>query len=105
MFFFQIEKHKDLFQSVFWNKAPITFIIVAVCLITLFIIFGVTGDLFVWVENQRWLIYLFMTLFISVFYLIVISFVSKYNNLPPKSIIKVSFYGTFLFIVISIFLI
>ncbi|CDQ20840.1 hypothetical protein SAMN05192559_10823 [Halobacillus karajensis] len=99
---FQNKKYEgNIFKSNFWRSAPFIFVIAETLLIVLFIVFGVTGDLFVWVENQRWIIYLFMTSFILILYLAVVSIVARFNE-SSQSILKVSFYGSFLFLIISI---
>jgi len=49
MFFFQIKKRDNFFKNDFWKKAPFIFIVSEIFLVVLFISFGVTGDLFIWV--------------------------------------------------------
>lgn len=102
---FQInKKESNIFNTSFWRKAPIFFGGCLLLLCGVFLYFGLKSGDFSFVEEIRWIIYIFLTLFISFSYLLAVSIAAKFND-SPKSVIKISFWGTFVTLIISIFLV
>lgn len=100
----QLKKSSDqIFQHKFWRNGIKVFGLSLVILIFVILWFGFTGDIFIVVEQNRWVMYFIAALFISMTYFMMVSVVSKFEN-SPFSIIKMSFYATYLLLVISIFM-
>ncbi|MBN9653254.1 hypothetical protein J0K78_03170 [Halobacillus sp. GSS1] len=100
----QVKKSSgNIFHNKFWRNGIKVFGLSLMILILTILVSGFTGDIFIIVEQNRWVMYLMAVLFISITYFMMVSIVSKFEN-SPFSIIKMSFYATSIMLVISIFM-
>ncbi|WP_416148334.1 hypothetical protein ACM26V_19230 [Salipaludibacillus sp. HK11] len=88
MFLFQTLKTNTFFHHSFWKNVPILIMVIGV-LSTIAILFtGTLGPLFEWVQQWRFLIYLFVVYFLLLYFVLVLSIVRNYqldNDLGRKT--------------------
>ncbi len=73
----QLQKKPDLFQARFWKSAPILLLIIGVVSITVYLMLGMSGSLFEWVDGHRWIMYALLVYFIWLFYFWIVSIVNR----------------------------
>ncbi|MCA0970509.1 hypothetical protein LCM20_07925 [Halobacillus litoralis] len=101
MLYWQMQKKDSaFFDRPVWEKGPLVFGVMEGLLIVLFLWFGLAGD----PVSQQWLVHAFLVLFISVTYLLIVSIVSKYVD-KDESVIKSSYAGTVVFLIVAILLV
>jgi len=80
----QLQKKPDLFQARFWKSAPILLIIIGIVSITVYLMLGMSGSLFEWVDEQRWIMYGMIVYFIWLFYFWIVSIVNRQTRDKQK---------------------
>lgn len=80
----QLQKKPDLFQARFWKSAPILLIIIGVISITVYLMLGLSGSLFEWVDGHRWIMYVLLVYFIWLFYFWIVSIVNRQTRDKQK---------------------
>ncbi|MDW4525343.1 hypothetical protein R3398_03020 [Rossellomorea marisflavi] len=80
----QLQKKPDLFQARFWKSAPILLLIIGIISITVYLMLGMSGSLFEWVDEQRWIMYGMIVYFIWLFYFWIVSIVNRQTRDKQK---------------------
>jgi hypothetical protein len=80
----QLQKKPDLFQARFWKSAPILLLIIGVISITVYLMLGMSGSLFEWVDGHRWIMYVLLVYFIWLFYFWIVSIVNRQTRDKQK---------------------
>ncbi len=80
----QLQKKPDLFHGRFWKSAPILLLIIGIVSITVYLMLGMSGSLFEWVDEQRWIMYGLLVYFIWLFYFWIVSIVNRQTRDKQK---------------------
>lgn len=99
----QLQKHPELFQHQIWKRMPVWLFILGTLSIFSFMVLGFFGPLMGWVEKFPWLNDVFITYFIFLLFLFVLSVVRKDVESDHKAV-HVSFVWTAVILVVVIFL-
>ena len=107
LFLFEAKKEKSIFASKVWTNMPIIFITLGVLSSILFIIGGAMGPVFEWVQQWRFLVYIFLVYFLLLVFLFIFSIEHKKQGLkkPYEKSVHVSYSWTLvIFLVLFVFL-
>lgn len=104
LFYAQLQKHPEMLRHRIWKKIPIFLFILGLLSIFAFLMLGFYGPLMQWARDFRWLNDVFITYFIFLLFLFVLSVVRKDISSDHKTV-HVSFLWTVAILVAVIFLV
>ncbi|WP_223701626.1 hypothetical protein [Sutcliffiella deserti] len=101
IFLFEAKKEKSIFQNSAWRKMPVICLITGLFSVFLFIAAGAFGPLFEWVEQWRFLLYIFFVYFLLLLFLFIFSLEhrNKGYRRPYEKTIKISYFWTLILFV------
>ncbi|UCZ53484.1 hypothetical protein LGQ02_01395 [Bacillus shivajii] len=106
LFLFEAKKEKSLFSRKMWGNMPKKVLIVGALSAVLFIALGATGMVFEWVEEWRFLLYIFLVYFLFLIYVFIFSFEHKMKKFakPYEKTAFISYIWTLLlFFILFVF--
>ncbi|HLR03265.1 MAG TPA: hypothetical protein VK111_11030 [Virgibacillus sp.] len=100
------KKKRVLLEHPVWRKMPIICIVVGVLSVILFIIGGTVGSITVWIEQWRFLLYVFLVYFLFLVFLFIFSVEHKKQTASRKTVttIHISLVWTLLMFFVLFFL-
>ncbi|QOY35514.1 hypothetical protein AWH56_022990 [Anaerobacillus isosaccharinicus] len=106
LFLFEAKKAKTIFESSVWSRMPKICIIGGALSAILFIIGGTLGPIFEWVQQWRFLLYIFLVYFLLLVYVFIFSVEHKNKEFkkPYEKTILSSYFWTIAIFIVLFFL-
>jgi amino acid transporter len=94
LFLFEAKKNKNVYSHKIWKLMPRLCVVIGIVSAILFIIGGIATPLFEWVQQLRFLLYLFFTYFMFLVFLFIFSIEHKRHNFKQslEKTVHISFF-------------